>query len=635
MKISTVNLKRMVDEVVKEEVFKTSDLQGPYTVHVKKGRLAGQTVMANKHKDTGVYYYLNPDTGTDEPLGTENDLEVQKKQEESKDKLLTYGQPICKFCNKPLRYAGQIECQHCGKIQYSDQNEGVGYVYAKDRAKDPKSIPGEHWRVKFQSASDLKKHGNTEKSKIEEALFSSKEEKKKKEDKAKRTAAEIFIKFNHWDFVNALKQTANNIQRAAGLMALWGVTGTKTRPIHQTMSILFSSENRRIYTYLYMLCKQEIQEIIDLNRKTMQKESVSKKDIKSIIRELVDEMWADVGDISGGNDETLPGDDTQFGGEKKLKPTGRITEPGADEDLVNLYKGNGGQSDTSALPSVGGAMSEIQDLMEGKHTMNKKTFLRNLIRETIEEVRDEERIKEPQEQKNMRILLRIQSYAKWGIDNAQKQPKKILDIFNRIIMESDALARLQKRGTFDLGKKGATSLKIIETYAHYGVNNLQSSPDKIISILQRIVKQVTELIDEYTQGFPSNIGQQIYEISYESPSVAVATDAATHAQQEKQEVFVLKKIQNYAHWGLIHAKTRPIDEIAGMFKKIVDEIDGLVKAHEKGKEVSPSNINEVSPPGFSGTVKSMKKHKDITNPFALAWWQKNKGYKSHKKSDKK
>ena len=362
MKISTVNLKRIVDEVVKEEVLKTTDLEGPYTVHVKKGRLAGQTVMANKHKVTGVYYYLNPDSGSDEPLGTETDVEVQKQQD-----------------------------------------EGVGYVYAKDRDKDPKSIPGEHWRVRFQSSSDLKKHGNTEKSKIKEALFSSKEEEKKKEDKAKRIAAEIFIKFNHWDFVNALKQAANNIQRAAGLMALWGVTGTKTRPIHQTMSIIFSSENRRIYTYLYMLCKQEIQEIIDLNRKTMQKESFSKKDINSVIRELVDEMWADVGNISGDNDETLPGDDTQFGGEKKLKPTGRITEPGADEDLVNLYKGNGGQSDTSALPSVGGSMSEIKDLKEGKNNMNNKSqFLKNIIRETIEEVRDEERIKEPHGHKKLR-----------------------------------------------------------------------------------------------------------------------------------------------------------------------------------------------------------------------------------------
>lgn len=42
-------------------------------------------------------------------------------------------------------------------------------------------------------------------------------------------------------------------------------------------------------------------------------------------------------------------------------------------------------------------------------------------------------------------------------------------------------------------------------------------------------------------------------------------------------------------------------------------------------------INEIAPPGFEGTVKAMKKHKDISNPWALAWWQKNHGYKSHKK----
>lgn len=40
--------------------------------------------------------------------------------------------------------------------------------------------------------------------------------------------------------------------------------------------------------------------------------------------------------------------------------------------------------------------------------------------------------------------------------------------------------------------------------------------------------------------------------------------------------------------------------------------------------------NEVAPPGWEGTVKAMKKHKDIDNPYALAWSMKKKGYKSHK-----
>lgn len=43
------------------------------------------------------------------------------------------------------------------------------------------------------------------------------------------------------------------------------------------------------------------------------------------------------------------------------------------------------------------------------------------------------------------------------------------------------------------------------------------------------------------------------------------------------------------------------------------------------------DIAEVAPKGWEGTVKAMKKHKDIDNPWALAWSMKNKGYKSHKK----
>jgi len=46
-------------------------------------------------------------------------------------------------------------------------------------------------------------------------------------------------------------------------------------------------------------------------------------------------------------------------------------------------------------------------------------------------------------------------------------------------------------------------------------------------------------------------------------------------------------------------------------------------------------VNEVSPPGWSGTVKAMKKHKEISNPWALAWWMKNKGAKPHYKPEPK
>lgn len=42
-------------------------------------------------------------------------------------------------------------------------------------------------------------------------------------------------------------------------------------------------------------------------------------------------------------------------------------------------------------------------------------------------------------------------------------------------------------------------------------------------------------------------------------------------------------------------------------------------------------LNEVAPEGWEKTVKSMKKHKEIDNPWALAHWMKKKGYHPSKK----
>lgn len=41
-------------------------------------------------------------------------------------------------------------------------------------------------------------------------------------------------------------------------------------------------------------------------------------------------------------------------------------------------------------------------------------------------------------------------------------------------------------------------------------------------------------------------------------------------------------------------------------------------------------VKEAAPEGWEKTVKGMKKHKDIDNPWALAHWMKGKGYQSKK-----
>lgn len=62
---------------------------------------------------------------------------------------------------------------------------------------------------------------------------------------------------------------------------------------------------------------------------------------------------------------------------------------------------------------------------------------------------------------------------------------------------------------------------------------------------------------------------------------------------------------------------------AGELRKYMDIVDEAATLEKQG-------IDEVAPKGWEGTVKAMKKHKEIDNPWALAHYMKNKGYKSHK-----
>ena len=85
---------------------------------------------------------------------------------------------------------------------------------------------------------------------------------------------------------------------------------------------------------------------------------------------------------------------------------------------------------------------------------------------------------------------------------------------------------------------------------------------------------------------------------------------------------------------IAQAEKHSVDENQGISKdqetKFHAKLDKLV--HKTfGKR--DDEVEETAPKGWEGTVKAMKKHKDIDNPWALAHWMKNKGYKSHKKED--
>jgi hypothetical protein len=76
------------------------------------------------------------------------------------------------------------------------------------------------------------------------------------------------------------------------------------------------------------------------------------------------------------------------------------------------------------------------------------------------------------------------------------------------------------------------------------------------------------------------------------------------------------------------------EELSGYFPllhKIMSETNTVDLEDYVGE--SEEDLEEKAPEGWEGTVKAMKKHKEIDNPWALAHWMKNKGMKSHKKAD--
>ena len=115
--------------------------------------------------------------------------------------------------------------------------------------------------------------------------------------------------------------------------------------------------------------------------------------------------------------------------------------------------------------------------------------------------------------------------------------------------------------------------------------------------------------------------------------------------QYPQDTNVISEISSATLDSYKEKAKKSADDLAskGQYRKSTNRWSNVMKA--TGKQIDKTTadikkslnkeetVSEVAPPGFEGTVKAMKKHKEITNPFALAWSMKNKGYKSHKKSD--
>jgi hypothetical protein len=85
----------------------------------------------------------------------------------------------------------------------------------------------------------------------------------------------------------------------------------------------------------------------------------------------------------------------------------------------------------------------------------------------------------------------------------------------------------------------------------------------------------------------------------------------------------------------LHEMLENVSELEGMEgwqqSKITRAADYMESVYQS--LTHEMKFGESAPEGWEGTVKAMKKHKEIDNPYALAHHMKNKGYKSHKKEE--
>lgn len=119
---------------------------------------------------------------------------------------------------------------------------------------------------------------------------------------------------------------------------------------------------------------------------------------------------------------------------------------------------------------------------------------------------------------------------------------------------------------------------------------------------------------------PEDMLSELSKDTLKSYAQKGAYDAASHMHKSGLEA------------GVKIGRGDSFDVDAPNQQKALKRLRGVSKAINKIGATEDTAL-ESAPKGWEGTVKAMKKHKEIDNPYALANYMKNKGYKSHKEED--
>jgi len=249
-------------------------------------------------------------------------------------------------------------------------------------------------------------------------------------------------------------------------------------------------------------------------------------------------------------------------------------------------------------------------------------------------------------------------FIKWKRDHMLESITEAIDKMDVVMFDIPLLIRMLEYARED-AKTDMDLHKVVEKLIHIRKKGVLTMKDYTfvtsmvlnqLDQMERAVKMVRDFIGtDYEKQLPAWVQSKLTlasdyidtvgnYLNSKNEDVNEAASASIRMYKALQQAKEKREREERLGNELLNKKPpeqKPVqkEEVKDEYARKVDKYLKKKYAPEQKPVQKEEVVSEVAPPGFEGTVKAMKKHKDIDNPWALAWSMKNKGYKSHKKAD--
>jgi len=276
---------------------------------------------------------------------------------------------------------------------------------------------------------------------------------------------------------------------------------------------------------------------------------------------------------------------------------------------------------------------EVSDAVESGESLNERSKLAMKLKKL-----KEMELTPDQEQKVNELMAQMEE-----LTAKQKQ----LDVDKDGKIEADDLAKLRGDNVDEYNNDYYANQRRAQRKAHWakkGIDTTKKGPYK--PVLMKDTPKVTNPDTGQKINADTAIKAGPNHPAYSAAKAAMAKKNEVVSEGEDHEVGMANNLLDDIIKNATELKGKMGQEEKDIPAWIQDHISqsqnfisqANVNYHEYDKPedvASPQDMepmNEAAPEGWEKTIKAMKKHKEIDNPWALANWMKKKGYQPKKES---